>query len=174
MVKRKPNKEYLYHKDFHAWLNDQARVLRKVEQGDVKALSGIDFSNLIPTLELMAEGEVEKVEHALQKAMKNIIRIAVFPASDSLKSWMRDTGELLEFAGAGFSPCLGQYIDMETMWAAAISKISEEEAGGNSIVAGLPATPPFEVGQLVHEDFNIDFLVSLVRDRMSACLPGAA
>lgn len=75
------NKTSLYERDYHAWLEQQARLLRSGLTGQ------LDVANLIEEIEDMGRSEEAKLQSALEQALLHLVKLAYSPAVDPRRGW---------------------------------------------------------------------------------------
>ena len=74
-------KNSLYERDFHAWLAEQARILRAGQT------ENLDIRNLIEEIEDMGRSEEAALESAMEQALLHLAKLAFSPSSDPRRGW---------------------------------------------------------------------------------------
>lgn len=78
-------KASLYERDYHAWLAEQARILRAGKLGS------LDTKNLIEEIEDKRICEEAALESAIEQAFLHLTKLALSPSSNSVGRWQAST-----------------------------------------------------------------------------------
>lgn len=77
VLERKPESPCsLYERDYHAWLEEQARILKSGQIGS------LDIRNLIEEIEDMGRSEEAGLQSAIEQALLHLTKLAFSPSSD--------------------------------------------------------------------------------------------
>jgi hypothetical protein len=77
----------LYDKDFYAWTQEQARVLRQAAADRLNV--PLDLENLAEEVEGMGRAERRAVESALACIVEHLLKLEFSPAADPVQGWRR-------------------------------------------------------------------------------------
>jgi hypothetical protein len=166
----------LHDEDFHAWAIQQAELLRaasRLESPDLSGL-GLDFVHLIEEVEDLGRSVRREVEVNLERAMWQIIRIAS-QAEDETPN--RSRGEVLKRlfdAGDAFLPSIAPHLDLDRLWLKARRRaLRERDLEGVMGVPAIPEACPFQLGDLLDEEVDVDVLVASLVSALSGRGPDA-
>lgn len=162
----------LYQEDFHAWALDQAEKLRAAAKAQAPEHEGIDFEQVSSEVEDLGHSDRRKVESNLEVALKHIIKIASLPNSDAANHWKKEINNFLDSAVDGYSASMRHYLDLDKLWEKARKRTIRDLTIDGDQVPELPNANPFDLDQLLDEDFDVDGLVKVLTSAMSSDRPG--
>ncbi|MBS0638568.1 MAG: DUF29 domain-containing protein [Proteobacteria bacterium] len=84
----------LYDRDILAWSEQQADLLRRIARGE--RVSHVDWDNLVDEMEGVGLSELRAVQSYLNRIMVRVLKLQVWPASDSCSHWHE---EVVAFQG---------------------------------------------------------------------------
>ncbi len=137
----------LYERDFHAWLMEQAAVLR------ARSSEGIDWDNLAEEVESVARSEKREIRDRLENLIRHLLKWQFQPGRRA-ESWRIKIGEERTFLSGlvETSPSLSEFVS---------EAYPEEYRGGRRLALddigvrgdAIPETPPFDLDQALNDRF---------------------
>jgi hypothetical protein len=137
----------LYERDVLAWSEHQADLLRRLGRGE--RVNDVDWTNLAEEIESVGLSELHSVESFLNLIMVHLLKLHVWPDSQSRGHWRSEVAGFQNSLKRWFSPSMAQRIDVGGLYGDAIEQLR----------AGDPGTPwpdenPFALDHLLTEDLN--------------------
>jgi hypothetical protein len=94
----------LYERDFLAWSEQQAALLRRVAQGE--RVNGVDWPHVLEEIADLGVSELNAVRSLLRRAMLHLLKLHVWPGDQAARHWSVETGGFLSDAASLFPrPC---------------------------------------------------------------------
>ncbi len=148
----------LYDTDALAWSERQAALLERLASGE-RVNAEIDWPNVIEEVRDVGLSELHACESLLQQAMRHLLKLHAWPASQAARHWREEAGNFLDDAERRYSPSMRQRIDLAENYARALRRIrsTTDEAGAPR---PLPDVCPFTLDALLAGD--IDALVGMI------------
>lgn len=142
-----PRNSVAYDKDFFAWTQEQARLLREGE------LAGVDVENLAEEIEGMGKSLRRELRNRLSALLMHLLKWAYQPAFRS-RSWSNTIVEQRKQIAAVIdeAPSLHALLGSElpNIHSLAVTKASSETGLDE---ASFPAECPYTPEQILSEDF---------------------
>ncbi len=148
----------LYEQDALAWSERQAALLRRLAAGE-RVNESVDWANVIEEVQDVGLSELHGCESLLEQALRHLLKLHVWPDSQSAAHWR---GEIVVFLGSArrrFSPSMRQRIDLAGIYADAFRAV-ETERGQTSVADNLAGTCPFTLDDLLSSRPDLAKLVS--------------
>lgn len=146
----------LYEKDALAWAEQQSDLLSRLAAGE-RLNADIDWEHVIEEVRDVGLSELHRCESLITQAIIHLLKMRLWPESQPLEHWRRETGAFLIGAQRNFTPSMRQRIDAADLYADAIRVIL---AGGDVSRDTLPATCPFTLDDFLGADIDIPLLAS--------------
>jgi len=154
-----------YHEDFYLWTRDQARRLRGLA-GDNR----IDAAQVAEEIEDLGRSQLNAVQSHLVQLLAHLLKAAWSPNPEPQRHWRSEIRSHHLEAVNTVTPGMRQPLDMARIWRQA-RRLADDRLADH----GEPALPrglgcPFDLGELLDEDFDIE----VARDRLRAALDAGA
>jgi hypothetical protein len=148
----------LYEQDALAWAERQAALLERLASGEL-VNAEIDWPNVIEEVRDVGLSQLQACESLLQQAMRHLLKLHAWPASQSARHWREEAGTFLDDAESRYSPSMRQRIDLADNYARALrrARATTDDAGAPR---PLPDACPFTLDALLAGD--IDALVGMI------------
>jgi hypothetical protein len=149
-VVQRPASE-LYEKDFYAWANEQARLLKQIGP-----LKGLDTKNLIEEIEDMGRSEAAALRSALGQALVHLVKLAYSPVVNPHEKWKSSVVKQRVKIEALLEDSPSLISKMELIFAKAwkdARKIAVAELADYNESPEIPAICPFTVGNVRDESY---------------------
>ncbi len=147
----------LYDTDVFAWSAEQAELLRRLARGE--RVNGLDWENLIEEIETVGRSERRAVENPLLNGIVHLMKICGWPESDATQHWRNEVPNFLLEARRTYIRSMAQHIDLHDIYRDARVATQRARMDGRP-PAGLPATCPFTLDELLVADPTPDRLVA--------------
>ena len=145
-----------YDNDFFVWTQQQAAALRLTRDliGD-----SVDVEHVAEELEDMGKRDLREVGSFLSRLIEHLLKLNACPASRDRPHWMSEAGHFHSSAIDAFTPGMRQSLRLEKIWQRGCrdALLSLEEM---DVVLSPPARCPFDLDQLLAEDFDIKAALS--------------
>ena len=139
----------LYEGDFHAWSQEQARILRELGRAGLRLPNDLDLEHVAEEIEDLGNEQRFVVEGNLVQALSHLIKIVAFPADDAVRPWTKEANAFLDNAASRYRPSMRQAMDPAKLWARACRRATLDlEVDGHAVPA-LPRDLPLDVEALV-------------------------
>jgi hypothetical protein len=137
----------LYERDVLAWSQHQADLLRRLGRGE--RVNDVDWAHIAEEIEDVGLSELHSVESFLNLIIVHLLKLHVWPDSQSRGHWR---GEIVVFrnnAKRRFAPSMRQRIDVGHLYAEALEQLRESDPG-----VQWPNENPFALDDLLNNDTN--------------------
>lgn len=141
-----------YDGDFFIWTQQQAAALRLTR--DVIGGS-VDVEHVAEEIEDLGKRDLREVGSFLVRLVEHLLKLDALPSSPDRGHWLSEAGHSQDSAVDAFTPGMRQLLDAGRIWERGRKRaaISVRETAGS--VTGWPVTSPFEIDELLSEDFDI-------------------
>ncbi len=148
----------LYEKDALAWAEQQSDLLSRFA-ADGRLNADIDWEHVIEEVRDVGLSELRRCESLLTRAMTHLLKIHMWPDSQSVAHWRGGIASFLVGARRNFTPSMRQRIDMADLYADALyaARVEAGTAGEK-----LPEACPFTQNDLLAHQPDIAKLLSKV------------
>jgi Domain of unknown function DUF29 len=82
----------LYERDFHAWAEQQAALLRRRADGALVNDAALDWSNIAEEIETLGRSEESGLSSAIGTIIEHLMKLQASPATDPRRGWMETVG----------------------------------------------------------------------------------
>jgi hypothetical protein len=103
--------------DILAWSEEQAKLLR------ARAADKLDFKNLAEEIEDLGRSELHACQALLTQAMRHMLKARAWPQSLDAPSWRADAVDFLQQARRKFTPSMRPRIDIDVLYADAVTAL---------------------------------------------------
>ena len=145
----------LYEADFHAWVLEQAALVR-----DPDRRGQADFGRIAAELEHLAGEEIRVVEKGLVGAFIGLIRGAGDLGPEGRRRMEREVLTALLDASDGFTPSMGERLDLGELWGRARNRARREAELIGRGWTDPGETCPFTLDQLLADDVEVGPLLA--------------
>jgi len=152
-----------YEKDFYAWTQEQARILRKI--GDI---DGLDASNVAEEIEDLGESQRRQVEIYIKKLFVHAIKASLSPMDEPKGHWYSEMYSFMREMQKAFKNSMTQNIDVHGLWRDAVKEA--EYALSDYGIHKVKASPesPLPLADLVNPGNTVEDVVGLVGQKVKA------
>lgn len=146
-----------YDKDFFQWSESQARLLKSMRSMLDSLPEGLDLDIIAEEIEDLGKAELHSVESQVQNIFVHLLKAASDPKAPALGHWRTESSTFYAELVRKYSPSMRQRLDLDKAWRLAIRVARDAlREHGRELAAGVPATPPFSIDDLVSDDFDFD------------------
>ena len=150
----------LYDRDTLIWSEEQAKLLRRLANGD-RVNDAIDWANVIEEIEDLGRSQLTGCESLLRQAIVHLLKLRQGEDRPAAH-WRIEAGIFLVDAQARFTPSMRQRIDLQKLYAQSVRLVRSQ--GRTSRKTGaVPDVCPFTLDDLLAEDVDIAALVARLR-----------
>jgi hypothetical protein len=135
----------LYERDVLAWSQHQADLLRRLGRGE--RVNDVDWANVAEEIEDVGRSELHSVESFLNLIILHLLKLHLWPNSDTCGHWRSEIVAFQQNAKRRFSPSMKQKIDIGTLFVDAVDQLRAGDPG-----LQLVAENPFTLDQLLQEE----------------------
>lgn len=139
--------------DFFAWTQDQAAALRALPSAIDGC--GVDVAHIAAEIEDLGRRDVREIESSLRKILTSLLEIAALPQAKERAHWLAEIEECQARIVEIYKPSMEKFIDFDRAWALAKRAATTIVAEMNDGRLDAPAGCPFELDELVSEDFDV-------------------
>jgi uncharacterized protein DUF29 len=82
----------LYRRDFHAWAQQQAALLRRRADGALVNDAALDWSNIAEEIETLGRSEESTLSSMIGTIIEHLMKLEASPATDPRRGWMETVG----------------------------------------------------------------------------------
>ncbi len=137
----------LYERDGLAWAEQQAALLERLAAGE-RVNAELDWPNLIEEVRDVGLSELRACKSLLEQAMRHLLKLYAWPASDAASHWREEAGTFLDEAALCFTPSMRHRIDLADLYARALRRVrATTDAAGAT--RPLPDACPFTLDALL-------------------------
>ena len=158
-----------YDKDFFAWTQHQAKLLRTLDRRGPDLPAGLNLRQVAEEIKDLGSAELNSVKSLIRQILVHLIKWASEPASTALGHWRTEATTFHFDMLDAYTPSMRRQIDMEQLWARALKladlRLREH---GSSVSAEVPEECPFSVQDLIAEDFSFDAALERLRRQEQA------
>ncbi len=149
----------LYETDIVAWADRQVEELRRLAA--TSPSNAVDWPNLIEEIESLGRSQVSGVERKLILILSHLLKCLSAPDSPAARGWRSEVASHQRVVRKRFSNSMRQLIDIAEVWSDARDEARDDlSEWGDTLVRGLPDRSPFELGDLISRDFDVDRALS--------------
>ena len=123
----------LYEADVLEWSEHQARLLRQHAAGE-PGNEAPDWANIIEEVESVGRSEFNTVKSLLVRALTHDLKCIAWPDASYLSHWRSEARAFKLDAAQSYTPSMRQRIDLDRLYANALSIVPED-------VDGIPPQP---------------------------------
>jgi Domain of unknown function DUF29 len=139
----------LYEADFHAWSQEQARILRDLAQAGLRLPNDLDLEHVAEEIEDLGNEQRFAAESNLVQALIHLIKIVALPGDDAVRHWTKEANAFLDNAASRYRPSMRQAMDPAKLWARACRRAAQDlEVDGHAVPA-LPRGMPLDFEALM-------------------------
>ncbi len=144
----------LYERDFHAWTEEQAALLRRA--GSERVDRALDYANLAEEIESLGRNDRRALQSGLVLIVEHLLKLQFSPAAAPRVDWRisvrthrRAFRDLL-----ADNPGLRQRLDLDRAWRDARATVVDALRLRDRVdPAVLPAALPYSFAQITDEDW---------------------
>ena len=137
----------LYERDFLAWSERQADLLRRLATGE-RVNADLDWGNLVEEIEDLGRSELHTVVSLLSRALEHLLKVKAWPASRDAEHWRSEARTFLSDAADRWAPSMRQRIDLGSLYQRASALTAAATVDGQP-PAPLPLVNPFTFDDLI-------------------------
>lgn len=140
----------LYERDYHAWLEEQARTLKGGQ------IEGLDVGNLIEEIEDLGRSEEAELQSAIEQALLHLAKLAYSPAIDQRTLWQTSVTKHRVEIGKRLRRSPGLQAKMDSIYREAwpdARKIAIAEMATHDEFPEIPAACPFSMEEVSNDDY---------------------
>jgi hypothetical protein len=82
----------LYERDYHAWAEQQAALLRRRADGALVNDAALDWSNIAGEIETLGRSEESGLSTAIGTIIEHLMKLRASPATNPRRGWMETVG----------------------------------------------------------------------------------
>ena len=123
----------LYDDDILLWSERQSELLRRLAAGE-PVNERPDWPNIIEEVESVGRSDLRAVQSLLLQALLHKLKSEAWPESPSVATWEADARLFLVQAREAFSPSMRQRLDVQRIYANALSAMP-------TVIDGQPPQP---------------------------------
>jgi hypothetical protein len=152
----------LYRDDVYAWSKQQAEALREIARRDTS--NRVDWENVIEEIDDVGNNTLHAVESALRLIFVHVLKAVADPDARALNHWAGEVAAFHADLTGRFTASMRQTIDLDRTWKRAV-----RQAGASlrrhelALPGGLPERCPYELDELLSDNFTIDEAVARLR-----------
>ena len=120
----------LYSRDVLAWSEHQAALLRRVAGGE--RVNDIDWAHVVEEIEDVGLSELNAVHSYLRQMLFHLLKLHGWPGMSACRHWRTEVIAFQTDAAQRFAPSMRQKIDLETIYARAVTQAGPLRLGGNA------------------------------------------
>jgi len=105
-----------YDADFYAWTQQQAELLRELEQASAQLPAAIDLVHLAEEVEDLGKSELRGATSLIRNIMVHLIKAASDPEAKSVGHWAAEAGALHDQLPDFYTPSMRRLIEMQDLW----------------------------------------------------------
>jgi hypothetical protein len=147
----------LYDTDFYTWTQQQAELLQQVRD------NRIDTEHLAEEVADLGKRDLRAVRSYIWHLFRHLIKLAVSPADRPVAHWLSEADDFATFAREAFALGMRQHIDVEALWRSAVKRTNRHLARYGEPQAPTHVACPFDLDDLLSEDFDPDKALETVR-----------
>ena len=154
MQQHQPRISPEHDKDFFAWTQHQAKLLRAARSA---LPSEVDLDHVAEEIEDLGKAELRGATSLIRQIMIHLIKAASESTSQARAHWRADATAFQADLPGLYSPSMRQLIDMQAIWRKAL-RVAEPslQERGRSLSQTIPATCPYLLDGFLIEDFDFD------------------
>jgi hypothetical protein len=152
----------LYETDILLWSEQQAEALRRLQQGERS--NTLDWDNLIEEVEAVGRSELRAVKSLLRHAVEHLLKVAGWPEAQDTSHWLAEAKTFLAEARDGFTPSMGQRLNLSEIYADALQVVQLRRYDGAE-AAPLPEVCPLALEDLLQAEVDVTELADRLRPR---------
>jgi hypothetical protein len=156
----------LYDEDIVLWSEAQAEIIRRLGQTQRDLPNELDIENVAEEIESVGRSEMASVESFLRLLMLHLIKIAAAPDAPAASHWRDEAWNFWAEAEARFAPSMAERLNIARAWRRACENAVSDLTRRGDPAPSLPSLCPFAIEEIVHEPFDLDGLVSKLRNAM--------
>jgi hypothetical protein len=158
-----------YDKDYYAWTQRQANLLRAMNGLSSDFPKELDIDHLAEEIEDLGKAELRSVTSLIRQILVHLIKAASEKTARARAHWRAEATAFQADLPGYFTPSMRQLIDMGAVWQKAL-KIAGASLGeqGATLASDLPAECPFSVDDMIAEDFDFDAMLERLGSSTSA------
>ncbi|HEY0524542.1 MAG TPA: DUF29 domain-containing protein [Stellaceae bacterium] len=146
-----------YDDDVFAWSQQQAAVLRDLARTRRDLPNELDLEHVAEEIEDLGIAQLRAVEKLLRRLLEHAIKLASSPSSDAAAAgWRQEVRTFQGDALTGYTAAMRPRIDLGRIWQLAVRNATVSLADHGKMPATLPAACPFELDELLTEQFDPD------------------
>ena len=115
----------LYQRDILSWSEQQADLLRRYAAGERANDNALDWPNILEEIESVGREQLHAVEGLLVQALTHMLKAEGWPLSRDAPNWLADSRAFRAQARRRFAPSMRQRIDLNGLYADALSGLPE-------------------------------------------------
>ena len=148
----------MYEHDALLWSERQAALLRRLAAGE-RVNDAVDWPRVIEEVEDVGLSGLRACRSLLRQALIHLLKLHAWPDSPAAMHWRGEAGVFLADAEDCFTPSMRQRIELDALYARALS-LAREVADANDGSRPLPDTCPFALEDLLGGHFDVAALVA--------------
>lgn len=150
----------LYDSDFYAWTQQQAELLRKLRTTGTQFPEHIDLDHVAEEIEDMGKSQLDSVESQIENIFVHVLKSVSVPDAAPARKWHLEADRFSTDLLRRFTNAMRQRLDLDRTWRLAVRRARVDL---NAYEDHLPRQCPFDLGELVDEDFDFAALVAKLR-----------
>jgi hypothetical protein len=155
----------LYHQDFYAWTQQQARCLRDLQSSSIGLPDGIDLVHLIEEVESLGKRELIAVTSRIRRILVLLLTAASGAGEEAAPHARSEAATLHAEILDAYTQSMRTLIDMNELWRTA-TRIAEAglRAHDATLQSGLPEACPLAPADFTADEFDFGGALSRLRE----------
>lgn len=143
----------LYERDFHAWTEEQAALLRRAARERVNV--ALDYTNLAEEIETLGRSELRTLHSELELVIEHLLKLRFSSATAPRDGWYDaiDRHRRAFQAVLMTNPGLRQRIDVAAAYRQGRRAAEKSLSRHGDAETTIPDLPPFTFEQMIDEDW---------------------
>jgi hypothetical protein len=152
-----------YDRDFYAWTQRQAELVRELPRLVRGLPNAVDIENLSEEIADLGRSELTSVRSLTLQILIHLIKAASRPTALPRRKWLAECLTFQADMRLRFTPGMRQQVDIDALWREArrVAK-AELKLRGVDIAPTIPSASPFAFDELLADDFSPGALASRV------------
>lgn len=150
-----------YDRDFFAWTQHQAKLLRTLGKMRAAYPEGLDLAQVAEEIEGSGSADLNAVKSVIRQILVHLIKVTSDPDGRVNRHWRSEVVAFGADLSDRYTPSMRQLLDMQQLWSKALrtSEVLLQEHG-SKLAPGIPLECPFDVETFVGDEFDFDAALS--------------
>jgi hypothetical protein len=153
-----------YDRDFFAWTQHQAKLLRALERLRSDLPTGLDIEHVAEEIEDLGKAALRGVTSLIRQIFVHLIKAASDSDARAQAHWRAESTAFQADLPDLYAPSMRHAIDMNALWKKAL-RIADTglQEHGSALAPDIPAQCPYAVADMIAEDFSFDRALERLR-----------